>query len=98
MEKCRVHPPEAGPFPLKKTSRVKRGIAEASIERGFLVVHCPLKDIATHLPALKNAVVATNTTHKQYVQEQTTERERREDVWTQERKAVDDMAGGLHFE
>ncbi len=72
---------------------------EASIDRGFLVMHCTLQEIATtHLPVLKKAVAATNKTYKQYVQEQATEQEYREDVWKQERKAVDDMAESLHFE
>jgi hypothetical protein len=71
---------------------------EASIDRAFLVMHCPLQEIAaTHFPVLKKAVAATNKTYKQYVQEQATEHEHRVDVWKQERKAVDDLADSLHF-
>lgn len=72
---------------------------EASIDGRFLVMHCPLQEIpGMHLPVLKKAVAATNTTYKQYLQDQTTERKLREDVWKQERKAVDDMAASLHFD
>jgi hypothetical protein len=70
----------------------------ASIDRGFLLIHCPLQEIAAHLPALETAVAATNKTYIEYVQELATEKEHREDLWKQERKAVDDIAGALHFE
>jgi hypothetical protein len=71
---------------------------EASIDRAFLVMHCPLQEIATtHLPVLKKAVAQTNKTYRQYAREQATKHEHRVDVWKQERKAVDDMADSLHF-
>jgi len=70
----------------------------ASIDGEFLLMHCPLKEIAAHLPLLKKAVAATNRTYKQHVQEEATEEGRREDVWKQERKAVDDVAESLDFE
>jgi hypothetical protein len=70
----------------------------ASIDGRFLLMHCPLKGIASHLPVLKKAVAATNKSYKQYVQEQATERGRREDVWQQERKAVDNIADSLDFD
>ena len=71
---------------------------EASIDRAFLVMHCPLQEIAaTHFPVLKKAVAQTNKTYRQYAQEQATEHEHRVDVWKQERKAVDDMAESLNF-
>jgi hypothetical protein len=69
----------------------------ASIDGRFLLMHCPLKEIASQLPVLKKAVTATNGTYKQYVQEQTAEHARREDVWKQERKAVDHIADSLDF-
>jgi len=71
---------------------------EAVIDRGFLVMHCTLQEITTYLPVLKKAVIATNRAHEQYVQEQATEQERIEEVWKQERIAVDVVAGSLHFE
>jgi hypothetical protein len=72
---------------------------EAGIDGRFLVMHCPLQEIATtHLPALKKAVEATNVAYKQYAQEQVTEEEHRADVWKEERKAVEDMAKSLRFE
>ena len=72
---------------------------EAGIDGKFLVMHCPLQEIAsTHLPALKKAVELTNTAHKQFAREQVTEEERKADVWKQERKSVEDMARLLEFD
>jgi hypothetical protein len=72
---------------------------EAVIDGGFLFIDCTLQEVqATHLPVLKKAVAATNKRYKQYVQDQATEQEHRDDVWKQERKAVDAMAESLHFE
>jgi hypothetical protein len=72
---------------------------EAGIDGRFLIMHCPLQEVATtHLPALKKAVTATNVAYKQYAREQVTEEERRADVWKEERKAVEDMAKSLRFE
>lgn len=71
----------------------------ANVDRIFLVLRCPLKEVATkHLPVLHKAVAATNKTYKQSIQQQATEQELREDVWKQERKTVDDMADSLNFE
>jgi hypothetical protein len=71
---------------------------EAGIDGRFLVMHCPLQEIATrHLPALKKAVEATNVAFKQYAREQVTEEEHKADVWKEERKAVEDMAKSLKF-
>jgi hypothetical protein len=71
---------------------------EAGIDGRFLVMHCPLQEIATtHLPALKKAVDATNVAYKQYAREQVTEEERKADVWKEERRAVEDMAKSLKF-
>jgi len=72
---------------------------EAGIDGRFLVMHCPLQEVATtHLPALKKAVEATNVAYKQYAREKVTEEERQADVWKEERKAVEDMAKSLRFE
>jgi len=72
---------------------------EVGIDGGFLVMHCPLQEVATtNLPALKKAVEATNVAYKQYAREQVTEDERRADVWKGERKAVEHMAKSLGFE
>ena len=73
-------------------------LQEAGIDGGFLVMHCPIEKVAFHLPVLKKVVAATNEAYKQYAQEQATEQERREDVWKDERKAVEDVAKSLHFE
>ncbi|HXG37896.1 MAG TPA: hypothetical protein VNL36_03900 [Bacteroidota bacterium] len=72
---------------------------EASVEGRFLVVHCPLQEIATvHLPVLKKAVAATNVSHLQYLIDQAREQDHRNDLWKIERKAVDDLAESLQFE
>jgi hypothetical protein len=72
---------------------------EAGIDGKFLVMHCPLREVPTkHLPALKEAVEATNTAYKQYAREQETEEARKANVWKDERKAVEDMAGSLRFD
>jgi len=72
---------------------------EAGIDGRFLVMHCPLQEIATtHLPALKKAVEATNVAYAQYSLEQVAEEEHKADVWKQERKVVEDMAKSLRFE
>lgn len=72
---------------------------EAGIDGRFLVLHCPLDEVAaTHLPALKKAVTATNLAYKQYVREEAAEEKRRADVWKDERKTVEEMAKSLRFE
>jgi hypothetical protein len=39
---------------------------EANVDRGFLVIRCPLQEIAgVHLPVLKKAVAATNTRYRE---------------------------------
>jgi len=70
----------------------------ASIERLFLLMHCPLKEIAVHLPVLQKAISLANNRYKQYVKERTSEQERREDAWKDERDAVDEIAESLHFD
>lgn len=78
---------------------VDHPVREASIDGRFLFVRCPLQEIAAvQLPALKKAVAATNTSHRQYQDEQTREQDHRNDVWKVERKAVDDLADSLQFE
>jgi hypothetical protein len=72
---------------------------DAGVDGAFLVMHCPLREIAiTHLPALKKAVAATNTAHKQYVREQDIKREHQAEAYNDERKSVEDLAKSLHYE
>jgi len=72
---------------------------EAGIDGRFLIMHCPLQEVAaTHLPALKKAVESTNVAYKQYVRDQVNEEERRADVWKEERKTVEEMAKTLKFD
>jgi len=73
-------------------------LQEASIDRAFLVIHCPLQEVAKHVPVLKKAVAATNITYQQYVLKQATEQKEREDVWKDERRTVEDVAKSLHFD
>ncbi len=50
----------------------------ASIDRGFLVMRCPIQDVLSmHLPFLKKAVEVTNWKHEQYVRELAMDRKRR---------------------
>jgi hypothetical protein len=73
-------------------------LQETSVERAFLVMHCPLQEVAKHVPILKNAVAATNIAYDQYVGKQSAELKGREDVWKDERKTVEDVAKSLHFD
>jgi hypothetical protein len=73
--------------------------SEANIDNKFLVMHCFLQEIAsTYLPVLKKAVAATNSAYSHYVHNEATEHDRRNEVWKQERKAVDVIAESLRFE
>ena len=79
-------------------SQSNGGITEAGIDRGFLMIHSPLQEVATlHLPALKLAVAAANKEYDHYVQQQEVEHSRRETIWKEERKDVSKMAETLHF-
>jgi hypothetical protein len=73
-------------------------LQETSVERAFLIMQCPLQEVAKHVPILKDAVASTNIAYDQYVLKQATELKGREDVWKDERKAVDDVAKSLHFD
>ena len=72
---------------------------EADIDGSFLMLQCPLHDVAgARLQSLKKAVASTNEAFRHFAQEQATALEAREDVWKQEREDVDSMATSLHFE
>jgi len=72
---------------------------EAAFDGRFLVVHCPLEEIAsTYLPVLKKAVEAANVAYHQHAREQVMEEERKGDAWKQERKTVEDVVRTLKFE
>lgn len=83
---------------FKREWKTTNPTQEVSIDRGFLVMLCPLQEITTHLPFLKKAIEVTNKKHRQYVQEQTMDQDRRDDVWKQERKTVEDVVKSLHFD
>jgi hypothetical protein len=72
-------------------------LQETSIDRTFLVMHCPLQEISQNLPLLTKAVAATNVAYEQYVRTQATAQQKREEIWTDDRKTVDDVAKSLHF-
>jgi hypothetical protein len=72
---------------------------DVNVDNRFLVVHCSLQEIADlYLPALKKAVDATNRSYAKYSHNAEIEQQRRDDVWTQERKTIDDIAKSLKFD
>ncbi len=73
-------------------------LQEAIVERAFLMIQCPLAEVAGHLPVLKQAVAAANRAYERYKREQASEQKDREDVWKDERKSVEDLAKSLHFD
>ena len=73
-------------------------LQEATVERAFLMMQCPLGEVAGHLPVLKQAVAAANTAYEKYKREQASEQKEREDVWKDERKSVEDLAKSMHFD
>ena len=73
-------------------------LQEATVERAFVMMQCPLGEVAGHLPVLKQAVAATNIAYERYKREQASEQKEREDVWKNERKSVEDLAKSLHFD
>ncbi|HEY9166161.1 MAG TPA: hypothetical protein VIS48_08385 [Candidatus Kryptonia bacterium] len=73
-------------------------LQDTSVERAFLVMHCPLQDVAKHLPILKKAVAAANKDYSEYARGQAEEEKGREDLWKNERKTVEDVAKSLHFD
>ncbi len=73
-------------------------LQETTIERAFLMMQCPLREVANHLPVLKQAVAAANIAYEQYARKQASEQKDREDAWKDERKTVEDAAKSLHFD
>jgi len=73
-------------------------LQDASVSRAFLVLHCPLNEVAARLPVLKKAVVSTNISYKKYVVARAAEETTRENFWKDERRTVDDVAKSLHFD
>jgi hypothetical protein len=73
-------------------------LQEASVERAFLMMQCPLQEVANHLPDLKKAVAAANIAYTQYAIKRASEEKEREDVWKDERKTVEDVAKSLNFD
>jgi hypothetical protein len=72
---------------------------DVNVDNRFLVVHCSLHEIAgIYLPALKKAVDTTNKTYSKYSRDAAIAQQHQDDVWTQERKAVDDVAKSLKFD
>jgi hypothetical protein len=71
---------------------------DVNVDNKFLVIHCSLQEIAdVYLPALKKAVEATNSSYSKYSIDAAMKRQHQDDVWTQERKTIDDVAKSLKF-
>jgi hypothetical protein len=70
---------------------------EATVDRGFLVLHCLLKDVVIYLPILKKTFISTNNKYRAYVQKQSTDLELREEVWKQERINLEELTKLLDF-
>lgn len=73
-------------------------LQETTVDRAFLVIPCPLKEISGHLPILKKAVDAANISFRKYERRQAAVLKEREGVWKYERRAVKDAAKSLHFD
>lgn len=72
--------------------------AEALIDGTFLLVNCPLREVASvYFPALKNAVAGANKVYEQRMKDDVRAEENREEAWKKERKAVEDVAASLSF-
>lgn len=70
-----------------------------TVEGGFLILRCRLEELRpVHLPVLRLAVEATETAFRTYQADEAAALKRREDVWKDERKAVDEVAASLHFD
>ncbi len=64
-----------------------------------LVIQCPIQDVAsTHLPALKEAVDATNTAFTEYAREQAAEEAHRASVASDDQKVIEAVAKSLRFD
>jgi hypothetical protein len=73
-------------------------LQETSIDRSFLLMNCPLEDIAKQLPVLKKAVAAANAAYVENERKQAMDQKVREDIWKDERKTVEDTVQSLHFD
>ena len=73
-------------------------LQDTSVERAFLMMHCPINEVASQLPVLKKAVAAANIAYRSYVLRQASDLKAREDVWKDERKNVEDIAKSLQFD
>jgi hypothetical protein len=73
--------------------------ADVNINNRFLSVHCSLQEIVNkYFPVLKKAVEATNTAYRSYVHDAAAEHQHLVDMWTEERKAVDEIEKLMKFE
>ncbi|MEW6060526.1 MAG: hypothetical protein AB1600_01160 [Bacteroidota bacterium] len=80
------------------STQAEEKTTEAGVDRGFLVIHCPLQEVAIrYLPLLNEAVTSTNSEYKRYLQRQELEQVRRENLWKEERQSVYEMAQTLNF-
>ena len=76
----------------------KKKMNDAAIDRGFLTVLCSLSDVASiYLPELKKAIAAANILFDQYEEGEEKKLKDREQVWIDERNAIDELEKTLKF-
>ena len=81
-----------------RSSQSKVKITETNLQRGFLVIRCPLLEVGSvHLPVIKDAIAATNVEYEQYLLLQEADRVRKENVWKDERNAVNQVSESLQL-
>jgi len=83
---------------FKREWKLTNSAHEVSIDKEFLLMHCPLKEIVIHLPFLKDLVDATNKKYRQYIKEQATDWGHRDGIWEQSRKDIEAVVKSLHFD
>jgi hypothetical protein len=72
---------------------------KTSVEVGFLVIHCPVNEVAaTHFPVLQKVVATTNRVYAQFATKEAADLAQRQDAWKHERQVIDGVGASMHFE
>jgi hypothetical protein len=94
-----VHPPAAWDRMFSEEWEKGKHVQKAAIEGGFLILDSRLKDVTdTTVHDMKRAISAANAAYSLYAWSNQQSRERREDVWKDERQDVERLARSLRFE